>query len=169
MRRRLHVMIERLGTAPSTGMRRQMTIWGITNFALAAVVSFAVDTLVPAEIRGTSAPAKLAAALPYPMLVLAAVCFAPLLETWAQALPIALCRRFKVSHYWTILLCGVIFGGGHYLNGGLGHGLVTFVGGCVLGEACWRNWPLGAARACGVTAGAHAVSNALALTVAVLI
>ena len=133
------------------------------------IVSFAVDSLLPVGLRGTSAPAKLAAAVPYPMLVLAAVCLAPLLETWAQALPVALCRRFKVSHCWAILLCGAVFGGGHYLNGGLGHALVTFVGGCVLGEACWRNWPLGAARAYGVTAGAHAVSNALAVSAAVFI
>ena len=155
--------------APSAGMPLQMAVWGMTNFALVMMVSFAVDALLPAEFRGMSAPAKLAAAVPYPMLVLAAVCFAPLLETWAQAVPVALCRRFKVSHHWTILLCGAIFGGGHYLNGSLEHALTTFVGGCIFGEACWRNWPLGAARAYGVAAGAHAVSNALAVTVAAFI
>jgi hypothetical protein len=143
--------------------------WGVVNFALTMMVSFAVDALLPAGLRGTSAPARLAAAVPYPVLVLAAVCFAPLLETWAQALPVALCRRFAVPHQWAILACGGIFGIGHYLNGSLGHGLTIFVAGCVLGEACWRNWPLGAARACGVTAGAHAVSNALAVTAAALI
>jgi hypothetical protein len=52
--------------------------------------------------------------------------------TWAQALPVALCRRFEVPHHWAILLCGATFGGGHYLNGSLGQGLTTFVGGCVL-------------------------------------
>jgi len=164
MRRRLYFIADRIGTHPSAGALRQAFIWGLVNIALMMMVSFAVDGLLPARLRGTSAPAKLAAAVPYPVLVLAAVCFAPLLETWAQALPVALCRRFGVQHRWAILFCGALFGAGHYLNGSLGHGLTTFVGGCVLGEACWRNWPLGAARACGVTAGAHAVSNAIAVT-----
>lgn len=169
MQMRLHSMTERIDVSPSVGVLRQAFVWGMLSFGLTMLVSFAVDVLLPGGLRSTSAPAKLAAAVPYPMLVLAAVCFAPLLETWAQALPVALCRRLKVPHRWAILLCGAIFGCGHYLNGSLAHGLTTFVGGCIFGEACWRNWPLGVARACGVAAGAHAVSNALAVTAAAFI
>jgi hypothetical protein len=154
----------RHGIEPASGagwLRRGVT-WGVINFAAAAVVAFGLPLLVPEAWLGKNAAENQFASGRYAYILFVAVVWAPLFETLAgQLAPIALCRKLRVPHRWSILLCGAHFGCWHFVNGGLLHGASTFAAGCVLAEAYWRNRTVSVGRAYAVTATAHAFSNAL--------
>ena len=71
-----------------------------------------------------------------PWLFIAAILVVPTLETLVgQLAPIELLRRLKASAVLSVVGSALLFGLGHYLNGGLGHGITSFAAGLVFAIA----------------------------------
>ena len=71
-----------------------------------------------------------------PWLFLAAVLVVPTFETLAgQLAPIELLRRLKAPTAPSLAVSAFVFALGHYVNGGLGHGLTSFAAGVVFAAA----------------------------------
>jgi len=124
-----------------------------------AIVGKLFMVLMPPELWGNSAAPYLGQLSPARM-ILAAVVFAPLLETLlAQCLPIELARRLGAGPALCMLPSAFLFGLGHYLNGGPAHGATTLFGGLVFAGAyvALRAKGIGPAYMAAVTA--HAVQN----------
>ncbi len=116
---------------------------------------------LPPELWGNSAAANLARATPLG-LFLALLFYAPLLETFmGQLLPMELARRLGARPAACVLLSGLLFGCGHYLNGGVAHGLTTFVGGSLFACAYTALRPAGAWPAFVAAASMHATHNGI--------
>lgn len=136
---------------------------GIGMGPLGLVCTFIVGqlfmALVPPELWGNSAGAELEQLSPARMIFLAVV-FAPLLETLlGQCLPIELARRLGAGPALCMLPSALLFGLGHYLNGGLAHGTTTFVGGLVFAGAYVALRTRGIGPACMAAAATHALQN----------
>ena len=95
----------------------------------------------------------------------AAVIWAPLFETLiGQTIPIAGLIRFGAPHSIAIVTSAMLFSAGHMaLGGGLAQGMITLVGGLCFASVFAANMRGSFARAFGLTATAHASSNALVL------
>lgn len=95
----------------------------------------------------------------------AAVVWAPLFETLiAQTIPIAGETRLGARHSIAIVTSAVLFSAGHMASGGgVAQGMITLVGGLCFASVFAANMRGSFARAFGLTATAHATSNALAL------
>lgn len=93
-----------------------------------------------------------------------AVIFFPLFETIiGQVIPIEIVRRFGSNRGLWVFISALVFGGGHYLNGGPLHGLVAFSVGIVFASlyvVLRRNGP--GSSFVGV-ATAHILHNAILL------
>ncbi|WP_313170809.1 CPBP family glutamic-type intramembrane protease [Massilia oculi] len=132
---------------------------------LLALLLLGLLTFVPEEYRGKSAAAFLVGAHPAYLLFIAVV-FAPLWETIpGQVVPIELLRRLRAHWSYCVLASGAVFGAGHFLAGGLAHGVVTFLTGLVLGYGYMAARPYGFGTAFITAATAHACHNALLLFV----
>jgi hypothetical protein len=95
-----------------------------------------------------------------------AVVFTPFFETIAgQVIPIEFARNFRANKLVCIILGGTVFGLGHYLNGGIIHGLSAFFGGTVFSFGYVMLRWAGIRPAFIVAATAHAVQNAALLFV----
>ncbi len=137
---------------------------GLAGLLCAFVVGKAVLYFMPPELWGNSAAAGLGR-LGWGWAFFLAVVFAPLFETAVgQVLPMELVRRLGARPGFGILLSGLVFGVGHYLNGGLAHGVTTFVGGLVFACAYAALRPTGIGPAFVAAATAHAVQNGLVLS-----
>ncbi|MBC3833299.1 CPBP family intramembrane metalloprotease [Undibacterium amnicola] len=96
------------------------------------------------------------------------VLYIPLLETLlAQVLPIEIIRRVGGGSVACIVVSALLFGGGHYLNGGLAHGLTTLSGGLVFAFAYVFARPHGFWAAFISACTAHIVHNFFLLFVAI--
>lgn len=92
----------------------------------------ALSLFLPRSEWGTSAAVSVVQTSTVSLFFLA-VLFIPIYETLlAQVLPIEIIRRIGGNRLICIALSALLFGGGHYVNGGLAHGVMTFVGGAVL-------------------------------------
>ncbi len=110
-------------------------IFAILNLALSSVTFAVLSLVLPRSEWGTSAAVSVVQTSPVTLFFLA-VLFIPIYETLlAQVLPIEIIRRIGGNRLICIALSALLFGGGHYVNGGLVHGVMTFVGGAVLGFA----------------------------------
>jgi hypothetical protein len=97
-------------------------------------------------------------------LFLVAVLFAPAFETFVgQAVPIEVARRFCANRFVCVILGGAVFGLGHFLNGGLVHGISTFFGGIVFSFGYVTLRWAGVFPAFIAASTAHAVQNATLL------
>ena len=99
-----------------------------------------------------------------PWLFLSAVLVIPAIETVvAQLVLIELMRWVRTPAILCVLTSAAAFGLGHYVNGGLGHGAVSFVGGLVFSYAyiAQRANSFGKAFACAWCA--HACHNFIVL------
>jgi Type II CAAX prenyl endopeptidase Rce1-like len=92
----------------------------------------------------------------------------PLIETLlVQALVIEAVRRFFVeARLAQVLISATLFGLGHYIGGGLAHGIVTFFGGILLATTYVLVRPLGHVTSIWLTWIVHATHNAIGLTLA---
>ncbi|GGC63416.1 CPBP family intramembrane glutamic endopeptidase [Undibacterium terreum] len=120
--------------------------------------------LLPANLLGESAAAgiltKSEAPFSTSILFINLVVLMPLFETTlAQSLPIELARKLGASKNICIFLSAFIFGLGHFLNGGLGHGLLTFCAGLILAYFYLKVREDGPGASYWVTAIAHATNN----------
>ncbi len=101
---------------------------------------------------------------PEPWLFFSAVLVIPAIETVvAQMVLIELMRWIRTPATLCVLISAAVFGFGHYVNGGLGHGVVSFVGGLVFsyGYIAQRANSFGDAFACAWCA--HACHNFIVL------
>jgi membrane protease YdiL (CAAX protease family) len=140
-------------------------VFGVANLALCCFALAGIALFVPRPEWGTSAASTLGGMSPIKMFF-TAVIFVPLFETLlAQVIPIEAVRRMGGGRALCVLVSAILFGAGHYLNGGIVHGFMTFVGGIVLGFAYT------VARSCGflaafvTTTTAHAFLNFMLLFV----
>lgn len=118
---------------------------------------------LPPELWGSSAASGLASLGPAGMVFMAVV-YAPLLETLlAQCLPIEIARRLGAGPLLCVLPSALLFGFGHYVNGGLLHGITSFCTGLVLASAYMALRRAGAGPACLAAASAHVVQNGMVM------
>jgi hypothetical protein len=89
-----------------------------------------------------------------------------LLPAWetliGQCLPVELLRRLRMAPLACVIASAAVFGAGHWLAGGLGHGLATFTTGTVFALAYWLCRPAGFWHASSAAYAAHAAHNFLA-------
>jgi hypothetical protein len=130
----------------------------------ATLVTFGFLVLSVGRVRlGANAAAEMLTR-PEPWLFLSAVLVIPAIETVvAQLVLIELMRWVRIPGILCVLTSAAVFGLGHYVNGGLGHGAVSFVGGLVFSYAyiAQRTNSSGKAFACAWCA--HACHNFIVL------
>lgn len=140
-------------------------VFGAANLALSSFALVGIVLFVPRSEWGTSAADSLGGLSPI-WLFFSAVIFAPLIETLlAQVIPIEAVRRMGGGRALCVFVGAILFGGGHYLNGGIVHGFMTFVGGVVLGFAYMEARTHGFLSAFVTTTTAHAFLNFMLLFV----
>jgi hypothetical protein len=136
---------------------------GFMSVALSCAVLGTLTLLLPASQWGLSAGAELYTR-PEGFIIFYAIVIAPLLETLeGQVLPIELARRLRASSAICVLLSGIVFGVGHYLNGGLAHGITAFFTGLILGYGYVALRSHGLWPAYVASSTAHAMHNTLAI------
>jgi hypothetical protein len=122
---------------------------------------------VPDELRGKFAGAGLSNG-PHAWLLFLAIVFFPSFETIvAQVLPVELLRRLRAHCLFCVVASALLFGLGHFLNGGLVHGVTSFVAGCLLAYGYTAARIHGFWAAFITTAVAHTFNNAFLLLVLV--
>lgn len=138
---------------------------GIAGTLCALLVAGIVLQFLPPELWGHSAAAGLDRLTPVGVF-LAAVIYAPIIETaLGQVLPMEAAHRLGAPPIACILLSALVFACGHYLNGGLAHGVTTFFGGLIFACAYVSMRWAGIAPAALAAATAHAVQNGTVLFV----
>jgi hypothetical protein len=141
------------------------TCLGIVGTFCALLVGSLVQHFLPPELWGHSAASGLGG-LGWFGVFMAAVVYAPLIETLlGQVLPIELLRRLRAGPPAAVLLSALLFGAGHYLNGGLAHGITSFFSGAVFACAYLALRRTGPGPACLAACTAHAVQNGTVLFV----
>jgi len=138
---------------------------GIVGTLCTLCVIGVVLQFLPPEQWGHSAAAGLGRFGPA-WIFLIAVVYAPVVETLlAQVLPMELAHRLGAPSSACVLLSGLVFACGHYLNGGLAHGMTTFFGGMILACAYVAMRWAGVGPAVLAAGTAHAVQNGTVLFV----
>lgn len=138
---------------------------GILSVCCALLVLGVLLQWLPPEQWGESAASGLAR-LSQGMVFFLTVLYAPVIESFmAQLVPIELARRLGAHPAVCVLLSGLVFGYGHYSNGGLAHGITTFFSGLVFGSAYLAPRRVGVSAGFLAASSAHAVHNLLLLFV----
>lgn len=102
---------------------------GIASALTSIIVLTALHVLLPSELWDASAAAFLGT-LSTTAVFLLAVVVGPLFETLlGQVLPIETARQLGANALGCVALSAGAFGTGHYLNGGLAHGVTAAVSG----------------------------------------
>lgn len=142
---------------------------GVFSSAFAVLLAGLLWVVLPDGWFGKSAAAALLQDGTSTFWVLTAGVFLiPLIETMLlQALVIEVVRRFFVeARLAQVLVSATLFGLGHYIGGGLAHGIVTFFAGMVLAATYVSVRPLGHVTSIWLTWIVHATHNAIGLTLA---
>lgn len=136
---------------------------GVVSAASALVVISTMLVLLPRETLGPSAAATLASLSTLAVFFLG-VLIIPFGETLvAQLFPLELARSIGFKDSACIIVGGVVFGVGHYLNGGLGHGIGASIGGALFALSYVTMRPWGYFPAFWASYVAHALNNVLML------
>lgn len=124
-----------------------------------------MSILLPPEILGKSAGAAFIAGSALWWQIFFIVFLGPVFETLnTQSFLLELLRLLQCRTVLATVICSFFFGLGHYLNGGLGHGITAALAGTVFAYAYLSRRRLGMATAFCTTAVAHMINNALAFT-----
>jgi len=119
------------------------------------------DALLPEGWFGESAAGNMGELSSLGFLLLGVFLF-PAWETLlGQCLPIEPLRRLRAPSLACVMASATLFGGAHWVNGGLGHGLTTFVAGSLFALAYWLCRPAGFWVAATAAYSAHAAHNFL--------
>lgn len=152
-------------TKPLVGAGLLGSLLGLVGTLVSMLFIGTMLALLPREQWGNSAAAGLTG-LSQGAFFFVAVVFTPMLETvMGQVMPIEFARRFGANWAVCILASAIVFGFGHYWNGGLVHGISAFLGGAVFASGYV------AVRRVGFWSGliaayiAHATQNAMLLFV----
>lgn len=136
---------------------------GVLSAGLGVVAASVLMSLLPREIAGKSA-ADFISAMSGAAVLLWGVFLIPLWETFiAQLLPLELARKIGFNDTACILVGTLLFGAGHYLNGGLGHGLCALISGALFSTGYMTMRPWGYLPAVWASYIAHALNNSLFL------
>lgn len=118
--------------------------------------------LLPAGWFSESAAKRIGEAGDWGFLLLG-VLLLPAWETLiGQCIPVELLRRLRAAPLACVIASGAFFGAGHWMAGGLGHGLSTFASGTLFALAYWLCRPAGFWQASTAAYAAHATHNFLA-------
>ncbi|NYE63384.1 hypothetical protein FHW58_004614 [Duganella sp. 1224] len=138
---------------------------GLLSASLGATVACLLQALLPRQILGPSAAAALANLAPWSLLVMGGFLI-PLWETCAaQWLPLEMGRLAGFNDIACVALAAMVFGAGHYLNGGLAHGVCAAIAGALFATAYLVMRPCGYLPAFWASFVAHAVNNLLLLLI----
>lgn len=130
---------------------------------VSSVVIISVVLLLPKETIGPSAAASLSSQSAFVVFFLV-VLFVPLYETLiAQLIPLELSRLARLNDLGCILVAGAVFGLGHYLNGGVLHGISALLGGSLFAFSYMILRPWGYLPAFWASYVAHVTHNGLML------
>lgn len=136
---------------------------GVADFILATICVSMMLRIFSKEMLGQSAAASLSNLRPLELLFLG-VFLIPFIETFtAQLLPLELAKKIGFKDSGCIGFGAALFGMGHYLNGGLGHGVCAAVGGALFSTAYLAMRPWGCFPALWASYCAHALNNFLVL------
>ena len=107
----------------------------LVSVTVAGAVGAVLYATLGSDRVGPSAAEELLSARE-PWLFIAAVLVTPTAETLiGQLAPIELLRRLKAPAALSLAVSALLFGFGHYHNGGFGHGLTSFAAGVVFAIA----------------------------------
>ena len=136
---------------------------GVCSAASLTVFMLMLRHFVPLEHWGASAAGSLGHLSSMALFVFAAIT-TPLFETViGQLIPIELARYFGAKALVCVLTGGAVFGLGHFVNGGVVHGIAAFLAGSIFSYGYVRSRHAGAAAAYLAAATAHGVHNAVLL------
>ena len=142
---------------------------GLVSTVLGALIANLLQALLPPEISGPSAAAYLADFGPWSLLLIG-VFLIPFGETFfAQLLPLELGKLIGFNDAACIALGAIAFGAGHYLNGGLAHGVCSAIAGGLFATGYMAMRPCGYFPAFWASFVAHALNNFLFLFVIALV
>ena len=137
----------------------------LVSVTAAGIVGGVLHAVLGNDGVGASAAGALLSARE-PWLFLSAVLIVPAVETLiGQLMPIELLRRAKAPAALSLAASALVFGLGHYLNGGLGHGLTSFVAGLVFAFAYLAHRTHSATQAFACAWCCHASHNCFFLYV----
>jgi membrane protease YdiL (CAAX protease family) len=135
----------------------------LVSVVFSVVIISVMMLLLPKETIGHSAAANLSSQGTFIVFFLA-VLFVPLYETLiAQLIPLELSRLARLNDLGCIVVGGAVFGLGHYLNGGLLHGISALLGGSLFALSYIILRPWGYLPAFWASYVAHAAHNGLML------
>jgi hypothetical protein len=153
----------RLSRRPIHGACALGPVLAVFSLALSWLTLALLHVVLPRSYWGPSAAAGLGG-LPSATLFLVAVLPVPLVETFiGQVLPIEMARRLGFGSGVQILASAVLFGAGHFLNGGLAHGATTFSAGLVFAFGYVLARPNGFRSAALAAWTTHATHNVVLL------
>lgn len=138
--------------------------WGAALFLLSFVVAAALHFFTSVPLMGNDAAAQKIMAGPWLLFAFMALIFAPIVETViSQWLPVELMLQLRAPRFLIVLICGLIFGIGHFRSNGLSHGINMFFSGMILGELYVRRRQESAASSFVAVATAHFFCNLLVI------
>jgi hypothetical protein len=142
---------------------------GLVSAVSVALVANLLQALLPRTILGPSATTDFANFDTWSML-LVGVFLIPFGETFiAQLLPLELGKLAGFNDVTCIAIGAMAFGAGHYLNGGLAHGVCSAIAGTLFATGYMAMRPLGYFPAFWASFVAHALNNFAFLFVIALI
>ncbi|CDG82970.1 type II CAAX prenyl endopeptidase Rce1 family protein [Janthinobacterium agaricidamnosum] len=155
-------------TSPS--VLRQVALglcWGLPTYGVGVLALLLGKLMLPHHLWGADAGAAMfEREMPVFQLFFWGVIYAPIFETFVgQLLPLEILRRFGARRALCIAAGALVWGAGHYLYGGMLHGLVAAASGALLSYIYLRYREPGVALAYSTATIAHACSNALVLIV----
>jgi membrane protease YdiL (CAAX protease family) len=140
-------------------------MFGLLAFAVTLGTGWMATAVLPSDVLGKSATTQLLTESSMLWQILFIVFIGPPFETLiAQWFPLELLRRWHCGVAVSIGLSSAVFGIGHYVNGGFGHGITAAAAGAVFAYAYLFRRNEGAGRAFSTAALAHMMNNTLALT-----
>ncbi len=142
---------------------------GLLGTVSVALVAYLLQLLLPRTILGPSAATAFANFGPWSMLLMG-VFLIPFVETFiAQLLPLELGRLARLNDVTCIALGAMAFGAGHYMSGGLAHGVCSATAGALFATGYMAMRPWGYFPAFWASFVAHALNNFIFLFVIALI
>ena len=135
--------------------------WGLASACVGTLCALLLQALLPRTWLGPSAAAFMADYGNAGLFWIGVVGI-PLSETLTgQLLPMEIARRLGSGKAVCILASAALFVLGHYLNGGLAHGIVTFLCGAIFARAYWGVRHHGYLPSCWSAYTAHMTHNFL--------
>ncbi len=137
----------------------------LCSLAVSLLTLFALHLMLPVESWGPSAASSLGKLSDVGLFFVAVLLIPPVETLLAQLIPMEVLRRLGGGAGVCVVASALLFGIGHFLNGGLAHGLATFTTGLVFasGYVCWR--PAGVLPAFVAANTTHATHNFVLLFV----